>query len=71
MQIETKNKAGIHTKRLLSANDAGEYLSISHWTVRALIDRGLLPYVRIGRRLLIDVRDLDRYIESLKNKVLP
>ena len=70
MQIETKNKAGTHNKRLLSVYDAGEYLSVSHWTVRDLVNKGLLPYVRIGRRLLVDIKDLNAYVESLKDKVV-
>ncbi len=65
-----QNRIDTSKKRLLSVYDAGEYLSVSHWTVRELINKGSLPYVRIGRRLLVDVRELDRFIEGLKDRVL-
>jgi excisionase family DNA binding protein len=46
---------------------AAVYLGkISHWTVRELVWSGALPEVRIGRRLLFDVRDLDELIERSK-----
>lgn len=52
--------------RLLSLRDAAAALSLSHWTVRELIWRGDLPSVRVGRRILVDVRDLDAFIERNK-----
>ncbi len=55
-------------ERLLSVREAGNYLSLSHWTVREMIWRGELPEVRIGRRLLVDVRDLDELIQRSKRQ---
>lgn len=55
--------------RLMSLQDAGSYLGISYWSVRSLIDRGDLPAVRFGRRLLIDKKDLDDLIENHKEKL--
>ena len=52
--------------RLLSVRQAAAYLGISHWTVRELVWKGELPEVRLGRRLLLDLRDLDRLIEARK-----
>ena len=52
--------------RLLSLRDAAVYLSVSHWTLREMIWRGDLPSVRVGRRILIDREDLDRFIERCK-----
>jgi excisionase family DNA binding protein len=52
--------------RLLAQEAAARYLSVSKWTVRDLLFRGDLPYVKIGRRLLIDVQDLDAYITRAK-----
>lgn len=54
--------------RLLGISEAATYLAISHWSLRTLIDRGDLPAVRIGRRLLIDREDLDSLIENHKER---
>lgn len=54
--------------RGLGIVSAGEYLGVSKWTVRTMINNGRLPYFRIGRRLLIDVHDLDVLIEREKQR---
>ena len=54
--------------RLLGVREAALYLSLSHWTVRQLVWDGQLPAVRIGRRLLFDVRDLDALIDRSKRR---
>jgi excisionase family DNA binding protein len=55
--------------RLMSLRQASSYLGISYWSVRSLIDRGDLPAVRFGRRLLIDKKDLDSLVEARKEKL--
>ena len=55
--------------RLLDLNGCADYLNLSYWTVRGMIHRGDLPAVRIGRRLLIDRYDLDRFIEAHKTQL--
>ena len=52
--------------RLFSLKRAAEYLGISYWTIRDYIFRGELPSVRLGRRVLVDVRDLDALVEKYK-----
>jgi hypothetical protein len=59
------------TPRLLDVDQAARYYGdVSVWTIRDLVASGRLPRVRLPlagerevRRLLIDVRDLDRLIE--------
>ena len=53
-------------KRLYSIDDAGVYLGVSPWTVRAYVSGGKLPAVRAGRRILLDIHDLDEWIERSK-----
>ncbi len=53
-------------KRLFTISEAGEYLGRTTWAVRHLIWNGVLPSVRIGRRVQVDVNDLEALIE--KNK---
>ena len=63
---------------MLDLRAAGAYLGLSYWTMRELVFGGLIATVRIPcpragdgraiRRILIDRRDLDAFIE--KNKEL-
>jgi excisionase family DNA binding protein len=53
-------------KRLYTIPEAAEYLGRSPWAVRSLIWSGKLPAVRDGKRILLDVYDLDRWIEANK-----
>lgn len=53
-------------KRLYSIKEAAHYLGRTVWAVRHLIWNGSLPSVRIGRRVQVDVGDMDRLIEVNK-----
>ena len=55
-------------KRLYAIPEAADYLGRTPWAIREMIWRGKLPAVRDGRRILLDVEDLDRWIEM--NKVV-
>ena len=52
--------------RLLSYEDASAYISLSYWSVRTLVTTGQVPHIRFGKRTLIDVQDLDKWIEQHK-----
>ena len=54
------------TPRLLSERDAAAYLGISYWTLRDLVFRRELSRVQIGRRVLVDQRELDAYVDRSK-----
>ena len=54
-------------KRLYSVTEAAQYLGRSVWSVRELIWNGTLPSVRVGRRVHLDIVDLDGWID--RNKV--
>lgn len=61
--------------RLLSLEDTALYLGVSPWTVRDLEAAGMLPRVRIPlpgggelRKLLFDRADLDRLVETWKER---
>jgi excisionase family DNA binding protein len=55
-------------KRLYSVKEAGRYLGRSPWAIRHLIWEGHLPQVRQGRRVMVDVVDMDRFIERHKQE---
>ena len=55
-------------KRLLRVREAAEYLSVSAWKLRKLVQDGLLPIVQSneGGCWRVDIRDLDNHIERTK-----
>ena len=59
-------KPNTSERRLLSQQDAASYLGVSYWTIRDLVFRRELPFVKIGRRILVDQIDLDAYIDRSK-----
>jgi excisionase family DNA binding protein len=46
--------------------DAAKYLSTSVWEIRKRIREGDIPKIKLGKRFLLDRRDLDAFIESVK-----
>ena len=55
-------------KRLYSVKEAGKYLGRSAWAIRHLIWEGHLPQVRQGRRVMVDIVDMDKFIEKHKRE---
>jgi len=55
-------------RELLSVSEACKALKISRTTLYHLRRQGLIRPVRIGRRVLFDVKDLERLIENCKKK---
>lgn len=51
------------SRRLLTLHETATTLSISVTSVRRLITGGHLPCVRFNRRLLIETKELERFIE--------
>ena len=62
----TREDQEVAVRRLLTLPEASEYLGLSPWTVRELTYKGTLPVVRLTRKLLFDLRDLERLIETAK-----
>jgi excisionase family DNA binding protein len=58
-------------RRLLRTKQAATYLSMSEWKLRRLIQCEILPFVQDqkGGPFLVDVCDLDAYIESNKHHI--
>jgi len=57
---------GSGNKRLLDAKDAASYLSISRAKLYQWVDAGKIPSVRIDKRRLFDILELDEFVEKLK-----
>jgi excisionase family DNA binding protein len=56
-------------KRLYTLKEGAEYLGRSAWGMRELIWAGTIPVVkpRTGRKIFLDVQDLDRFVEANKS----
>ena len=69
--IKTKpkrKKAAGTTKRLYSIPEAAFYLGRSVDALREMIWAGKLPCVKDGKRILLDIRDMDAWIEGNKTQ---
>jgi hypothetical protein len=64
------NEVFVGHKRLYNLRETSVYLGRSIWGVRTLIWNGKIPVVRDGRRMFIDVLDLERFVESNKTTYL-
>jgi excisionase family DNA binding protein len=69
--IENKTGQGIQNPsgpRLLPLKAAAQYLGLTVWAMRERIWAGSLPVVRFpgGRKMFLDRRDLDSFIERHK-----
>ena len=55
-------------KRLLSVEEAAQYLGLHPSTIHSWASQKKIPSVHIGRRLLFNQEDLDRMIEECKRE---
>lgn len=54
--------------RLLTIEQAGVYIGRTREAVQSLVATGKLPTVRSDRRVFLDVKDLDRWIDEHKEE---
>ena len=61
-------KTGLPGPRLLPLKKAAEVLGLTTWAMRSRIWAGDIPVVRFqgGRKLYIDIRDIEDFIEQNK-----
>lgn len=58
------------TPRLLTVDQAATYLGRSKEAVQHLVASGRIPIVRSDRRVFLDVKDLDSWIDASKQAAL-
>ncbi len=51
-------------RRLITAKEASQYLSLSTDTVYRMAASKKLPYLKIGDRVLFDIKSLDQWVEK-------
>lgn len=52
----------------LTREELMEYLKIKRSTLQKLMNKGDLPYFKLGRRILFKKEEIDRWIESKRVK---
>jgi len=60
----TQDRNGYTHRRRLSVHEAAPILGVSVFMVRALIRQRAVPYYRVGRRIVLDAEDLERYLRQ-------
>jgi excisionase family DNA binding protein len=63
-RMEDRMKKIPELRRLITAKEASQYLSLSTDTVYRMAALKKLPYLKIGDRVLFDVKALERWIEK-------
>ena len=62
-RVEERIKKIPELRRLITAKEASQYLSLSTDTIYRMASVKKLPYLKIGDRVLFDVKTLDQWIE--------
>jgi hypothetical protein len=64
---KTQGFANPLPKRLFTLPEAANYLGRTIWSMRELIWRGSIPIVREGKRIFVDIQDLEAY--AVRHKI--
>lgn len=57
-------------QRLYDLKQAAQYLGRPVWGVRELIWAGKLPVVRSGRKMYLDIQDMNKFVEREKTTIV-
>jgi excisionase family DNA binding protein len=57
-------------KRLYNLKEASFYMGRTVCALREMLWAGKLPYVKDGRRILLDIQDVDKWIEMNKTIII-
>ena len=60
------NRKNIMTKRYANIKEVSEYTSLSVKTLYEWASLGKIPSIKIGRRVLFDLHDIDKIMNSMK-----
>ncbi len=63
-RLDDRMKKIPELRRLITAKEAGQYLSLSTDTIYQMASMKKLPYLKIGSRVLFDRKALDLWIEK-------
>ena len=58
----------VPVKRLYSIKELASLIGATEWFWRSQIWDGQLPYVQVGKKMFVDYRDVENFIEKNKFK---
>jgi len=56
------------SKRLYNIKECTLYLGRSVWAVREMLWAGKMPYIKDGKRILLDIQDMNEWINRNKTR---
>ncbi len=56
-------------QRYLSLKGAAQYTSLSYYNLREMCYLRKLPSIKVGKRILIEIADLDEFLQARKETV--
>ncbi len=59
-------KSDKYIKRYVNINEVSEYMSIPVKSLYELASQGRIPSIKLGKRVLFDLQDIDKMMESMK-----
>jgi excisionase family DNA binding protein len=59
-------KSDKYIKRYVNINEVSEYTSIPVKSLYELASQGRIPSIKLGKRVLFDLQDIDKMMESMK-----
>jgi excisionase family DNA binding protein len=69
-EVLGRDGGDMETDKLLSIEEGAVQLGISPLTMRAWIRQRRLPYIQLGRRILLDPKDVQRFIDANRVKAV-
>ena len=66
MRIETNGKYEVNRERYVDIKATSRYTSLPVKTLYEWAGTGRIPSVKIGRRVLFDLHDIDKMMDSFK-----
>ncbi|OGP62105.1 MAG: hypothetical protein A2170_17490 [Deltaproteobacteria bacterium RBG_13_53_10] len=63
-RVDERLKKIPELRRLITAKEAGQYLGLSTDMIYRMASQKKLPYLKIGDRVLFDIKALDHWIEK-------
>ena len=66
MKNESKNKLGVVAERYADIKTVSRYTSLPVKTLYEWAGTGRIPSIKIGRRVLFDLHDIEKVMDSLK-----